>query len=99
MQLKVGPSKIGCKATKFLWKAEKKHSGSPKRRPTAWGVCFPPPDLGKEICGGTLSAKAVFVGKERGLEKTQNESMLFKEAVGNNKCSLNIMNKKKKKTH
>lgn len=70
-----------------------------KEETTAWGVYFPPPHLGKEICGGTLSAKAVFVGKERGLEKTKSESMLFKEAVGNNKCSLNIMNKKKKKTH
>lgn len=41
-----------------------------------------------------MSEKAVFVGKERGLKKTKNEPMLFKEAVGNNKCSLNIMTKK-----
>lgn len=36
----------------------------------------------------------MFADKERGLKKTKNESMLFKAAMGNKKCALQIMNKK-----
>jgi len=49
-------------------------------------VCFKlslsPPNSGKEIHGGTWSAKVMFINKERGLKKTKNKSMLFKRKCG-----------------